>query len=259
MGISKSIQDAIKTITEQAVRVAPFDKTRTGIVQNVDNNTNTYSVQVDGVVYSRVRATGGIVPSIGDTVSVIFPTNNTSQMVINNINASNWIKGASDLIYPVGSYYWTSDDRFDPNITFTGEWEKIDAGVTLVSAGTGYTVHSGTAKDGGEETVKLNDQQMAHGHTYTRPTVVSGEGGHTHTVNMKYTANAAPTGTGQSQPRANGTSTSSGYASIPADSGTHNHTLTGGGVADLSGASSTRTAHNNMPPYKAAYCWHRIL
>lgn len=165
--------------------------------------------------------------------------------------------GIFDLIYPVGSYYWTSDGNFSPANTFGGTWEKIDAGVTLVSAGTGYTVQSGTAKDGGNDEITLTDKQMAHGHTYTRPTVVSGEGGHTHTVNMKYTSNATPTGTGQSQPRANGTSTSSGFASIPANSGTHNHTLTGGGVADLAGASSTREAFDNMPPYKAAYCWHR--
>ena len=165
--------------------------------------------------------------------------------------------GIFDLIYPVGSYYWTSNGSFSPANTFGGTWEKIDPGVTLVSAGTGYTVQSGTAKDGGNDEITLTDKQMAHGHTYTRPTVVSGEGGHTHTVNMKYTSNATPTGTGQSQPRANGTSTSSGFASIPANSGTHSHTLTGGDVADLAGASSTREAFDNMPPYKAAYCWHR--
>lgn len=263
MGISKSIQDAIKTITEQAVRVAPFDKTRTGIVQNVDNNTNTYSVQVDGVVYSRVKATGGIIPSIGDTVSVIFPTNNTSQMVINNINASNWIKGASDLIYPVGSYYWTSDDRFDPNITFTGTWEKIDAGVTLVSAGTGYTVQSGTAKDGGEATVKLNDEQMAHGHGFTNPTV-----NNHHHDSLASAGFVNGTGLTMTSKRAYTAANTSGVSYVVSGSATAistsantadaTATTSGGAVANLSGASSTRTAHNNMPPYKAAYCWHRI-
>lgn len=134
MGINKVIQDAIKTISEQAVRVAPYDKTRGGVIKGIGSSPNTYNVQVDGVVYTNIKAVGGIVPSVNDTVTVLFPTNNTSQMIITNISSNNWIKGASDLIYPIGSYYWTSEETFNPNDSFSGEWEKIDAGVTLVSA-----------------------------------------------------------------------------------------------------------------------------
>lgn len=219
------------------VMVKVYDgETTLYVYPSIDSNVLLFSVDEDG----NVSASGDIEDGSGNVLA-------------SKLDSS----GIFDLIYPVGSYYWTSDSNFSPANTFGGTWEKIDAGVTLVSAGTGYTVQSGTAKDGGNDEITLTDKQMAHGHTYTRPTVVSGEGGHTHTVNMKYTSNATPTGTGQSQPRANGTSTSSGFASIPANSGTHNHTLTGGGVADLAGASSTREAFDNMPPYKAAYCWHR--
>ena len=249
MGISKSIQDAIKTITEQAVRVAPFDKTRTGIVQNVDNNTNTYSVQVDGVVYSRVKATGGIIPSIGDAVSVIFPTNNTSQMVINNIGAPNWIKGVSDLIYPVGIYYWTSDDRFDPNITFTGEWEKIDAGVTLVSAGTDYPVQLGTAKDGGEETVRLTAAESgvpAHGHG------MSHTHSHSHQA-ISYVDGRTAAGTDRRTVLSYNYSQATGVFDTSTDA-----TASSKSATDNNTAAQASQAHNNMPPYKAAYCWHRI-
>lgn len=101
MSISKNIQDAIKTIAEQTVHTAPFDKTRTGVVQGIDEKTNTYTIQVDGVVYSKVRATGGVVPKVGDTVSAVIPTNNITQIMIIGTSSNSWADGVPDIATPI--------------------------------------------------------------------------------------------------------------------------------------------------------------
>lgn len=255
MGVSKLIQDAIKTISEQAVSVAPYDKTRGGVIKGMGDVPNTYNVQVDGVVYTNVKTTGGIAPSINDTVTVIFPTNNSSQMVINSVSTQSWIKGASDFIYPVGAYYWTSDGDFDPNVSFSGTWEKIDAGVTLVSAGTGYTVSSGTAKDGGSPYIQ------AHKHGFTNPTIAS-SGGHSHNgtrrpINTTGGSSLMFVGANASESDAQ-----SARVTRSDSQGEHSHSYSTNGtvnaVSDLPSGQTTGDA-GNMPPYKCAYCWHRIL
>lgn len=260
MGVSKLIQDAIKTISEQAVSVAPYDKTRGGVVLGKGDVPNTYKVQVDGVAYSNVKAVGGIIPSVNDTVTVLFPTNNTSQMIITNINNNSWIKGASDLIYPVGAYYWTSDTDFDPNVTFAGTWEQLDEGIALVSAGETYVVNDGTSRDGGSEYIQ------EHIHSFTQPTVDGGGGtnnitggSHHHATNRKKNA-----GSGSAIYVPDGGSTSNGISttdtththSLP----NHTHRVQDGAVGAVSGLPSGQTTgdQGNMPPYKAAYCWHRI-
>lgn len=53
-----------------------------------------------------------------------------------------------DLFYPVGSYYETSDDDFDPNVSFVGTWEKLTDGRVLIATGTGYSSgDTGGSKD----------------------------------------------------------------------------------------------------------------
>ena len=164
----------------------------------VNNRSNAFEVDWNG----NVLADGDIEDGQGNVLSEKLDSN-----------------GIFDLIYPVGSYYWTSDGNFLPADVFGGRWEKIDAGVTLVSAGTGYTVRSGTAKDGGEETHTLDVSEMP---------------AHTHRIDYVY------------YNRGSGSSQTMGYLSSQQQSNYANTGSTGGGGA-----------HNNMPPYKCAYCWHR--
>ena len=60
-----------------------------------------------------------------------------------------------DAIYPVGSYYETSNKNFNPNTYFGGTWVLEAAGKVHVGAGTGYTIGA----TGGEATVKLTYNQ----------------------------------------------------------------------------------------------------
>lgn len=38
-----------------------------------------------------------------------------------------------DIIYPIGTYYETSDDNFNPNVTWTGTWKLDSQGLVTVS------------------------------------------------------------------------------------------------------------------------------
>lgn len=143
------------------------------------------------------------------------------------------VAGIVDTIYPVGSYLWTSDGSFDPNVTFGGTWEKMDEGLVLVSAGTNYTISAGTSKDGGAATVTLNSTQIpSHAHTINNDTrflttTASGDGVYGTTV-----------------------ASGSGAANIL-------RSLNGIVRIRYTDAIGGGLAHENMPPYKNAYCWHR--
>ena len=121
--------------------------------------------------------------------------------------------------YPVGSYYWSSVNVSPANI-FGGQWERVN-NVFLLAAGSSYSVGDGVTKDGGEPTVTLSVNQIpAHSHnTYYQTLGASGS--------ARKTVAGSGSGTGVTEQ----------------NSGT---TDTGGGQA-----------HNNMPPYVVAYCWHR--
>ena len=122
-----------------------------------------------------------------------------------------------DLVYPVGSYYWSSVST-NPGTIFGGTWEQIKDKFVL-----------------------------AVGDTYTTVDVTDGEATHTLTVDE-----------------------------IPSHrhvTGPSNFSAYGGGLADIkqetnagwktnldqinTGYTGGGQAHNNMPPYITAYCFHR--
>jgi hypothetical protein len=123
-----------------------------------------------------------------------------------------------DLIYPIGSYY-ISTDSTSPATRFGGTWSQVEGKFILAADGT-YVAGS----TGGEATHILTiDEIPAHSHTYRYIPYTSaagyglqvGSGAYEKRV-MLNNADGWPTGN------------------------------TGGGAA-----------HNNMPPYIAAYVWMR--
>lgn len=130
-----------------------------------------------------------------------------------------------DLIYPVGSYYETSDTSFDPNVTWGGTWELEVDGTVLVSksttSGSKFNVDVGTII--GEETHTLTVNEMpAHYHIP--------EGG-----------NSFATKVG-SEAEGYGTGLSSGYL------------LASKAKTSSQGGSQP---HNNVQPSKVVNRWHR--
>lgn len=59
-------------------------------------------------------------------------------MEIENLKLQKQIDELIDKIYPVGSYYETSDGDFDPNIEWRGTWVRLRDGMTLISEGMYY-------------------------------------------------------------------------------------------------------------------------
>lgn len=164
--------------------------------------------------------------TLGANPNTLTTTNKTLVAAINEVRS---------MVYPVGSYLWTSDAGFDPNVTFGGTWEKMDEGIVLVSAGTNYTISSGTAKDGGEATHKLLENEMpSHLHS-----AVNGQAGF-----LAYKWNES---VGRSRL---GSSSTGKYVFAATDSGDLMY-------AAQCGAAGGTSAHNNMQPYKNAFCWHR--
>lgn len=125
-----------------------------------------------------------------------------------------------DLIYPVGSIYYTNDANFSPNVSFNGTWEQIKD-VFLLAAGDTYV--GGT--DGGEATHKLVPNEMpSHSHTL-RKNVPYG---------IPYN-NTSGAGSGSG-----GTMYGETYTPFTIEN------------------SGGDQPHNNMPPYIVVYVWKRV-
>ena len=119
-----------------------------------------------------------------------------------------------DLVYPVGSYYWSSNST-SPSTLFGGTWTQVKDRFVL-AAGDSYSVNA----TGGEKTHTLTVNEMP---------------GHSHEVWMEFRGGAE------------------GLAF-------NSWIVAGGGGTSATVTSESRgggQAHNNMPPYIVAFCWHR--
>ena len=120
-----------------------------------------------------------------------------------------------DLIYPVGSYYFSSSSTSPQNL-FGGTWEQIKDKFIL-AAGDTYTVGA----TGGSATHTLTVNEIpSHRHT-TGPSSNAAYGGNSGDIQS-------------------GSGWKTALDKI------------------YTGYSGGGSAHNNMPPYLVAYCWHRI-
>jgi hypothetical protein len=133
-------------------------------------------------------------------------------------NIKNKINSIIDIIYPIGTYYYTSEN-INPEESFGGKWEKITDRF-LLGAGNKYSINS----EGGEESHQLTIDEMPN---------------HNHKI-AHYGGRFAWGG----EDTTDGPASGRGYRSQLSD---HITGYIGGGKS-----------HNNMPPYLGAYCWHRI-
>lgn len=126
---------------------------------------------------------------------------------------------AADIMHPVGMYAWLAVET-DPATLWGGTWVRQPEGLTLVSAGGNYPLNS----TGGEATHTLTVAEMpSHQHQ-----MVNGNtGGYDYSAWTKSSVVLHDAG-------------AIGYA------GNANTSYVGGNAA-----------HNNMMPYKVAYCWLR--
>ena len=134
-----------------------------------------------------------------------------------------------ELAYPVGSYYLSMSDAFDPNVSFVGTWVQDTPG--LMTMNTDVTENVGTT--GGEKTHSLTSAEVpSHTHSASGVTLqTSKKGSFQNTTQTSY----------WNMSRGN----SMKYERI------YDATLKTSSVG-------SGTAHNNLQPYIVCVRWHRI-
>ena len=164
----------------------------------------------------------------------VLATVKASELIINS-------KTLLDRTYPVGAYY-ISNVVTSPATLFGGTWVQVIDRM-LIGAGSTYAVGA----TGGASTHTLSVTEMPwHGHS------ISADGIHAHGQYVTANPGSGPfNGRQDYDADANGLSV---YAqgNNTMDAGSHSH---GGGV----GGSGGGAAHNNLPPYRAAYIWYRSV
>lgn len=138
MSIAQDIQRAMNTTAKQVMTDAPYDKSRTGMVVDYDESTNTYSVIVDRVTYEKIPIVNGLKASVNDIVKVVYPTNNISQMYINSICPLDKIK----FYLPIDA-----TEIITPNIILYDNVKKsfIDSSATTTSVGWDWSNNDGAS------------------------------------------------------------------------------------------------------------------
>ena len=134
-----------------------------------------------------------------------------------------------DLIYPIGSIYYTTDANFNPNISFSGSWQQIKD-TFLLAAGDTYV--GGTS--GGEAEHQLVESELPSISASWR---LHGQENGTIVYNIAG--------------KATGTYCGGKYQTIGSStSGAYSYQNPG-----ISFGSNGK--HNNMPPYLTVYVWKR--
>ena len=146
------------------------------------------------------------------------PGNAGQLYVIPQENAADDFTEIVNRLYPVGTYYWSSNATNPATLFGVGTWERVKDKF-LLAAGDTYAAGA----TGGEATHTLTaDEMPSHNHAISYP---NGGGPYEN----------APIG-------------------YPSSSSTKK---TWGAVMCYTESTGADAAHNNMPPYTAAYCWHR--
>ena len=152
-----------------------------------------------------------------------------------------------NLVYPVGSLYWSSQAT-DPGTLFgVGTWTRVKD-TFILAAGDTYSAGS----TGGAATHTLTVSEMpSHNHgskslTGSIPVRNAGSNGSSGIIGSGTGILSKGTYTSQWGGPCQQMSGNNNYPALLQVDATHTHTSNGGGEA-----------HNNMPPYKVYYCWER--
>lgn len=122
-------------------------------------------------------------------------------------NMNNMQKLLVNLIYPIGTYYETSNSEFDPNEKWGGTWELETDGTTLVSkssiAGSKFNDDIGTVVGEEEHTLMINEMP-SHSHALNMgPGAASGNAIDTSSQNTYYGYDNRMQNAGRDQPHNN--------------------------------------------------------
>ena len=156
-----------------------------------------------------------------------------------------------DMLYPVGSYYETSDNDFDPNVAWGGTWVLETEGLFHVSAGNSYYMIGDT---GGAETVQLTTSDLP-AHTHGNKSIK----GWFQVRRIGNSANTGSLATGSdgivSASNPTGQTSTTNAGTVSTSSTTHQRlSIDASHTHDSVGSDGY---HENRPPYVAVNRWHR--
>ena len=141
-------------------------------IEVLNDNSDIIDEQFDGT--HLVASVNGETP-VGGAVTIDLGVTSVNGQTGAVTITERSVKQLIDIIYPVGTYYETTDATFNPNTAWAGTtWEKITDGRVLIAGGDEYTVGTNY----GEKTHKITTSEMpTHNHAASAAT----NGNHTHT------------------------------------------------------------------------------
>lgn len=215
-------------------------------IEALNENADILDEEIQGIKNTFVKSVNGKEPDANGNVEV--STVDVSSIV--------------DIIYPVGSLYWSKNPT-NPATLFGGTWTQIKDKFIL-AAGDSYA----QGATGGASTVTLTTAQMPM-HTHGASTNTTGAHSHTRgtmeiTGGMAWSNLTSLQGAfyqGQYRPSYgvanahndwNGIAfaASRSWSGSTSSNGDHSHTVTVNN-------SGNGESHENMPPYVTYYCWER--
>ena len=237
----------------------------------ISSNSNNEILVVPREQVTTEKVTTETVTNLTATTATI------TNLDVTTLNLTN----VADVLYPVGSYYWSSNST-SPATLFGGTWVQISN--TFLYATTFSEPSAQTAKHGeSTHTLTINEvpshnhiiHDPGHSHSVYDP-------GHSHTLNDPGHMHSIRTigddyngsgrcgcqwGTGNfvqdgwsdmsSENWRRGIWANKTTTGISIYSSTANVSINGNTTGVSINSAGGGQAHNNMPPYIATYCWHR--
>lgn len=140
-------------------------------IEVLNDNADIIDNMFDGT--HLVESVNGVTPT-GGAVDIDLGVTSVNGQTGDVTITERSVKQLIDIIYPVGTYYETTNANFDPNVAWTGTtWQRITDGRVLIAGGGDYSVGSNY----GEKTHKITTAEMpAHSHSAS----TANNGAHTH-------------------------------------------------------------------------------
>ena len=140
-------------------------------IEVLNDNADIIDNMFDGT--HLVESVNGVTPT-GGTVEIDLGVTSVNGQTGDVTVTERSIKQLIDIIYPVGTYYETTDATFNPNTAWAGTtWQKITDGRVLIAGGGDYAV----GNNYGEKTHKITTAEMpVHKHAAT----TANNGSHSH-------------------------------------------------------------------------------
>ena len=230
-------------------------------IEVLNDNADIIDNMFDGT--HLVESVNGVTPT-GGAVDIDLGVTSVNGQTGDVTITERSVKQLIDIIYPVGTYYETTNANFDPNVAWAGTtWQRITDGRVLIAGGGDYSI----GNNYGEKTHKITVAEMP---THNHSASTANNGAHTHargTMNITGTfggaidtndwsgafykmSQIARMNDADGYHMKTGFDASRSWSGATTSNGTHNHSVTVGNTG-------SGTAMSLVQPSKAVARWLR--